>query len=178
MGRRKVFKIRNYEPLVEQRGLLCGVFGRTMTAIVAAVAPTGGGLCPRSAGEGGAGNGRSLAATPSVEAACCHGCHLRDPPWATAVGGNSRWEPSPGERPVGERRPRGGRGRGCWRGHGKTGSNRLALEKLAAAQRGCHRAGSPGGACGRAGAAPPLRVCAGQAAPAAPLREQIGRAHV
>lgn len=130
--------------------------------------PHGWGTLSPIRGEEGAGNGRSLVAAPGVEAAGCHGCHLRHPPWATVVRGNSRWESSPGESPEGERRPRC-RGRGCWRGHRKTGSSLLSLEKLAAAQ------GAVTGAAGVSRSRQPRRSvwpCGGR--PAAPCPRRAG----
>lgn len=178
MGRRKVFKIRYYEPLAEQTEPPVRSVRENDDSNCCRCHPHGWGALPPIRGEEGAGNGRSLVATPGVEAAGCHGCHLHHPSWATVVRGNSRWESSPGESPEGERRPRC-RGRGCWRGHGKTGSSLLSGEVgdgaagVSPGLRGCHGAGRPGGACDRAGAAPPHRVRAGRAgAAAAPLRER------
>lgn len=132
--------------------------------------------------EEGAGNGRSLAATRSVAAADCHGCHLRDPPWATVVGGSSRWEHSPGKGPWGSGGPAAAGAGAGGEGTGRQGAaicslwrSRRRLSGPAEVPLGCHRAGSPGGAGGGTGAAPPPRVCAGRAA-AAPLRQRSAAA--
>lgn len=107
MGKRKVFKIRDCEPLMEQTEPPVWSVWENDDGNCCRCRSHGWGALSPIRGEGGAGNGRSPASTPGVEAAGCHGCHLGDRPCATAVGRSSRWESRPGESPVGERRPRG-----------------------------------------------------------------------